>query len=188
MKKKNQLFRLMLEFIRFGCFTFGGGWSIVAQLQRTYVREQKILTDRELMDLTSVAKSLPGVMIGNVAMLFGYRQAGIPGGVVCVLSISAPPFLILSVICLFYEAFRNNLWVSAALNGMQAAVVPIILSAALSMTRASVGNLPGLAVAALCFGLYLTGAVSPLGLVVLGGLAGLAMGEFYERRGGHGAS
>ena len=28
---------LMAEFIRFGLFTFGGGWSIIAQMQQLYV-------------------------------------------------------------------------------------------------------------------------------------------------------
>lgn len=39
------------------------------------------------MDLTSLAKSLPGAMICNVAMLYGYRAGGLLGGLLCVLGI-----------------------------------------------------------------------------------------------------
>ena len=79
MKKCKGLWILLLEFMRFGCFTFGGGWSIIAQMQQLYVEKEKVITSEELLDLTSVAKSLPGAMIANVAMLYGYRAAGLAG-------------------------------------------------------------------------------------------------------------
>ena len=66
--------------MRFGLFTYGGGWSIVAQMDQLYVQKKKIITSEELLDLVSVAKSVPGTMIANVAMLFGYRAAGLAGG------------------------------------------------------------------------------------------------------------
>lgn len=69
------------QFFQFGCFTFGGGWSIVAQMQKLYVEKEKTITSQELLDITSVGRSLPGTMIGNVAMLYGYRAAGILGGI-----------------------------------------------------------------------------------------------------------
>ena len=66
-------------FLKFGCFTFGGGWSIVAQMQKEYVEKEHWITDEELLDFTSVGRSTPGLMIGNVSILFGYHAAGIPG-------------------------------------------------------------------------------------------------------------
>lgn len=32
---------LLAEFIRFGLFTFGGGWSIIAQMQQLYVEKKR---------------------------------------------------------------------------------------------------------------------------------------------------
>ena len=75
-KKLKELFLLLAEFIRFGLFTFGGGWSIVAQMQQLYVEKKNTITSEELLDLVSVAKSIPGTMIANVAMLYGYRIHG----------------------------------------------------------------------------------------------------------------
>ena len=43
---------MFLEFAKFGCFTFGGGWSIIAQMRQLYVEKQKVITDEELLDLT----------------------------------------------------------------------------------------------------------------------------------------
>ena len=52
--------------MKFGLFTFGGGWSIIAQMQKLYVEQEHTITSEELLDLTSVGRSLPGTMIGNV--------------------------------------------------------------------------------------------------------------------------
>ena len=120
-KKRNPL-QLFLEFAKFGCFTFGGGWSIIAQMQKLYVEKRKEITSQELLDLASVAKSLPGTMIGNVAMLYGYRVGGLAGGFAAVFGMILPPFAVILVISYFYAAFRANLWVNAALEGMHAAV------------------------------------------------------------------
>lgn len=56
--------RLFWQFFQFGCFTFGGGWSIIAQVQKLYVEKEKALTSQELLDITSVGRSLPGTMAG----------------------------------------------------------------------------------------------------------------------------
>ena len=190
MKKCKGLWILLLEFMRFGCFTFGGGWSIIAQMQQLYVEKKKVITSEELLDLTSVAKSLHGTMIANVAMLYGYRAAGLAGGLVCVFGMVFPPLLILIAISFCYNAFRSNYWVVAAMEGMQAAVVPIIASAAINLAKGSVKYPPCLLVLLLSVGLYLFTQVNAIFLVLMGVAAGLLIGEFYERREGksHGAA
>ncbi len=189
MKGIKKLGSLFLEFMRFGCCTFGGGWSIIAQMQQLYVEKRKDLSAEELLDLTSVAKSLPGTMIGNVAMLYGYRVAGLPGGIVCVFGMTVPPMLILIAISFGYQAFRANYWVNAVMKGMQAAVVPIIGSAAIGLVKGSVKYSPCVLVILLCFGLYLFWDVNPILLVLIGIASGFLIGSFYERKeaGKHGS-
>ena len=89
------ILRLYLQFLKFGCFTFGGGWSIVAQMKEIYVDREKILTPEELLDITSIGRSLPGTMIGNIAMFFGNRQAGFLGGLACVFGMITAPMIVL---------------------------------------------------------------------------------------------
>ena len=76
MNKQNKMgpSDVFLYFFRISWFTFGGGWSIVAQMQKDFVDDHPIMTAEELLDIVSVGRSLPGTMIGNVAYLFGYRQ------------------------------------------------------------------------------------------------------------------
>lgn len=133
MKRARQVLELFLQFMKFGLFTFGGGWSIIAQMQKLYVEQEHTITSEELLDLTSVGRSLPGTMIGNVAMLYGYRVAGIAGSMACLFGMILPPMAILAVITQFYTAFQSNLWVAAAMHGIRAAVVPIMISAVIGM-------------------------------------------------------
>ena len=182
LKKAKEILILFGEFIRFGLFTFGGGWSIIAQMQQLYVEKKQTITAEELLDLVSVAKSVPGTMIGNVAMLYGYRVHGLIGGIVCVIGMCMPPMLVLMVISLFYSAFRDNYWVNAAMMGMQAAVVPIIASAAKNLIKGSAKYPPCILVIGASMALYLFVEINPVFLVIMGVIAGLWIGSHYEKK------
>lgn len=156
--------------------------SIVAQMQKIFVQKRGEISDEELLDLTGVARSLPGVMVGNTAMLYGYHAGGVLGGFAAVVGLSIPPLMMLSVITLFYEAFRANPWVDAAMMGIRAAVVPIIVCALLSMWKGSFTYAPCFGVMAVALVLYLLG-VNCIWLMVFGAVCGIGISEFYERRG-----
>lgn len=179
---------MFLEFAKFGCFTFGGGWSIIAQMQQLYVEKRKEITSQELLDLTSVAKSLPGTMIANVAMLYGYRVGGLWGGLAAVFGMILPPLAVIVAISYFYAAFRANPWVSAAMEGMQAAVVPIIFSAAINLVKGSMPYPPCVLLLLISVAAYLFTDHNPILLVILGVVLGLVIGSYYERRKRNGAA
>ena len=181
-KRKNQIITLFFDFLKLGLFTYGGGWSLIAQMQQKYVDSKKLLTSEELLDMVSIGKSIPGMMITNVAMLFGYRTAGVAGGIVCVVGMCLPPLLVLLFISLFYTTFRENYWVNAVMMGMQAAVVPIVANAAKGLVKGSITYPPCVLVVLLSTTLYLTADINPVFLVLMGGVAGLLISSYYERR------
>ena len=123
---------LFAFFFKIGCFTFGGGWSILAQMEQEFVDKRKLITKEELLDMVAVGKSVPGIMITNISMLFGYYVGGWFGGVCAVLGMTCPAVLILSFVTAFYKVLKSNVWCHAALRGIRCAVVPIMGSAALS--------------------------------------------------------
>ena len=176
------LAKLYMQFLKFGAFTFGGGWSIVAQMKELYVDREHILTNEELLDITSIGRSLPGTMIGNIAMFFGHRMAGFLGGLACMFGMITVPMIILLVITSFYTAFQSNIWVAAAMKGVRAAVAPVILSALMGMVRSAFKYPPCYAVALGMFGLYFFLRVSPIMLVIMGAVLGLIICECCERR------
>ena len=176
------LAKLYMEFLKFGAFTFGGGWSIVAQMKELYVDREHIITNEELLDITSIGRSLPGTMIGNIAMFFGHRMAGFFGGIACMLGMITVPMIILILITSFYTAFQNNLWVASAMRGVRTAVAPVILSALMGMVKSAFKFPPCYVIALAMFGLYFFLRMSPVWLVVIGAVLGLIMCECYERR------
>ena len=51
-----------------------------------------------------------------------------------------PPLVVLSVISLFYDAFRSNLIVSRVMKGMQAGVAAVIFDVVLTMAGQIIGR------------------------------------------------
>ena len=174
---------LFLTFARISASCFGGGYAMLPFFQRELVLKKAWLTDEELLDLTSVGRSLPGTMIGNVAMLFGYRMAGFLGGLACVVGMVTPPMAVLTVITLFYSAVRHNPWVMAAMMGVRCAVVPIIASALVGMVKGAFRWPPCAVVTAVSFCLYLFLNVNCVWLVVIGAVCGLILSKYMEGKG-----
>lgn len=174
--------KLFFQFCYLGVCTFGGGWSIVAQMQKLYVEKEKVLTQEELLDITSVGRSLPGTMIGNVACLYGYHAAGIPGAFACVFGMILPPMLILAVITFFYTQFQNTPYVARAMVGVRAAVVPIIGSALVGLWKSAFKWKLCYAAAAAALLLYLIWNVNCVVLVLMGAVFGLILCDRKQRK------
>ena len=182
MKKTNlkRILEMFIYFFHISWFTFGGGWSIVAQMQKDFVDGKHELTAEELLDIVSVGRSLPGTMIGNVAYLFGHRQAGVLGGIAATVGMVTPPMLILSVLTYCYTMFKDNMWIAKMLQGVRAAVVPIILVAALKLRA---GAFPTkicyvIAIAACVLNTFLN--VNCVLVILLAVVTGLIMGKWKE--------
>ena len=112
------LWRFFLVILRFNAVTFGGGYTIIPLLKQYFVENKKVLEEDEVLKLTTLAQSGPGVMVVSASLLLGYRLFGIKGALVGIMGAVLPPLVIISIISLFYQQFRSNLWVSAALAGI----------------------------------------------------------------------
>lgn len=176
--------RLFLKFFRISCFTFGGGWSIVAQMQKEFVEKDKLLSGEELVNLSCLGRSLPGTMIGNVAFMFGHRVGGWLCGISCLLGMISAPFIVLAVITFFYTSLLNQPVFLSAMSGVRAAVIPIIMSAALTMKKDAFPRRYCYLIALGGFVLYYFFNVSCVALVL--GAATIAFAESaIAKRSGH---
>ena len=118
MKKKKKLLRLFIETFYLSAFTFGGGYMIVSLMKKKFVNEYHWIEE----DV-------------NGAIVVGYKLAGISGVIVSVFGAVLPPFLIISVVSVFYEIFRDNGIVAAMLSGMQTGVGAVIISVVYEMAK-----------------------------------------------------
>lgn len=126
--KKQVLRRLFFSTLYLSAFTFGGGYVIVTLLKKKFVDECHWIEEDEMLDLVAIAQSAPGAIAVNGAIVVGYKLAGLLGAAVAITATILPPFVIISVISVFYEAFRDNFLVSQMLTGMQAGVGAVIAS------------------------------------------------------------
>ncbi|MDD5940593.1 MAG: chromate transporter [Lachnospiraceae bacterium] len=114
-------------------FTFGGGYVIVSLLKNKFVDELHWIDDDEMLDLVAIAQSSPGAIAVNGAIVVGYKIAGMPGVLAAVLGAVIPPFVILTVVSAFYNAFKSNFVVQSLLTGMKSGVSAVIISVVYDM-------------------------------------------------------
>ena len=134
LKTSQKLRKLFFSTMYLSAFTFGGGYVIITLLKKKFVDELHWIDQEEMLDFVAIAQSSPGPIAVNGAIVVGYKLAGIPGILVSVLGAIIPPFVILTVISLFYEAFKTNFVVQGLLSGMTAGVSAVIISVVWDMT------------------------------------------------------
>ena len=160
--------RILLSFVKIGAFTFGSGWSIVAQMEQEFVDKRGWMTKSDLLELIAVGKSLPGIMVVNITMLFGYQMAGALGGVCAAVGLCIPAVITLTVVTAIYDAIKDNYWVWSALRGVQCAVAPIIGGAAISLGKDALRSAAAIMICAAAFVLCYFTSISNLTLVIAG--------------------
>ena len=134
MKNQKHVYRrLFASTFYLSAFTFGGGYVIIPLMKKKFVDDLQWIEEEEMLNLTAIAQSSPGAVAVNAAILLGYRVAGISGALVTILGTILPPFITLSIISIFYTAFRDNTVVNAALKGMQAGVAAVIADVVMSL-------------------------------------------------------
>ena len=126
--KLKQYATLFLSTFQLSAFTFGGGFVIIPLIRKKFVEQLGWIGEEEMLDLVSIAQSSPGAIAVNGAIVVGYKLAGVTGLLTAVLGTVLPPFLILSVISVCYEAFRSMTLIALMLEGMQAGVGAVIAS------------------------------------------------------------
>ena len=172
---------MFLYFFRISWYTFGGGWSIVAQIQRDYVDKKHYISSEDLLDIISVGKSLPGIMIGNISFMFGYHVCGVAGAFAAVVGMSIPCIAVLSAVVYFYEAFRTNVYVARALAGVRAAVVPIMFTATLRLYPAALTDWFTYVILLAAVALLIFTDFSAILIVVFAALTGIGVSLIKER-------
>ena len=126
---------LFFSTFRISACTFGGGFVIVPLMRRRFVEELGWVEEQEMLDLTAIAQSSPGAIAVNASILVGYHVAGVAGALTAILGTVLPPLVIISIVSVFYAAFRDNAIVNMAMMGMLAGVAAVICDVVINMGR-----------------------------------------------------
>ena len=127
----NHITALIGSFYRSGALVFGGGHVVLPLLQQAVVPPGWVSNDVFLAGY-SAAQAVPGPLFTFAAYLGTMMRPapnGWTGGLISLVAIYLPSFLLLIGILPFWDALRTRMGVQAALKGVNAAVVGLLLAA-----------------------------------------------------------
>lgn len=179
-EKAKQIFILFLTFLKIGVFTFGGGYAMIALLEKEFIDKKKWIEHDEFMDIVAIAESTPGPIAINCATYIGYKIGKFLGAVLATLAVCIPSFVIIFVISLFFNAFLEIKLVAYAFKGIQACVVFLILSAGIKMLVKMKKSPQNTVLIVLTFGVMLAFSLcaivfSSIYYILIGGVTGLVI-------------
>lgn len=131
--------QLFVTFFKIGLFTFGGGWAMIAIIQREIVENHKWIPQEDFLDLLAVAQAMPGILAVNISTVVGDRLRGLRGSIAAALGTILPSFLIILAIAVFLtpDVIKNNPIVARIFKGIRPAVVALIVAPVITTARAA---------------------------------------------------
>ena len=185
-KRKTILWKLFISTLYLSAFTFGGGYVIVALMKNKFVDEYHWIEENEMLDLVAIAQSSPGAIAVNGAIVVGYKLAGVVGIFITILGTILPPFIVLTVVSIFYNAFKSNWLISQLLEGMQAGVGAVIASVTVDMAAPIVKEKNHLSLIIMCvaFIAACVFSVNVVYIVIACGVIGVIRTLLLKRRSG----
>jgi chromate transporter len=175
----NHALALFDSFYRAGSLVFGGGHVVLPLLQQAVVPPGWTSNDAFLAGY-GAAQAVPGPLFTFAAYLGAIMQpgpSGWEGALICLCAIYVPSFLLLIGVLPFWDALRRRGAVQAALKGVNAAVVGLLLAALYTpVWTSAITGASDFALGVAAFLLLVFWRVPPWIVVVLGaaGASGLA--------------
>jgi chromate transporter len=168
---------LVGSFYRSGALVFGGGHVVLPLLQHSVVPPGWVSNDAFLAGY-GAAQAVPGPLFTFAAYLgtvMGPAPNGWVGGLICLAAIYLPSFLLLVGVLPFWDALRRRGAIRAALTGVNAAVVGLLVAALYTPVWTSAIHTPAdFAISLVAFLLLAVWAVPPWLVVILGAAAASA--------------
>lgn len=171
--------QLFYIFFKIGLFSFGGGYAILALMQREIIDTYNWVSMAEFTELVALSQVTPGPISINLATHVGFKVAGTLGSAIATVSVVIPSFIVIMTIIIFLKKFNDSLVVKRALQALKIAVVGLILGAALSLFVKE--NFIDIKSYIILVGVFVAGwffNVGSLLLIVLSGLAGIILYYF----------
>ena len=161
--------------MQLGVCTFGGGYAMLALLQRIVVDKYHWATEEELMDYYAIGQCTPGIIAINTSTFIGYKQAGLLGAVCATVGFAVPSIVIITVIAAFIQNFADLAIVKHALAGIRVGVCVLILDAVIKLGKKALVNVPSVILFLIITVLAVLTPISTVVLIVAAGVAGYVM-------------
>lgn len=156
----NRLLGLALVMAPLSLISFGGGPSIIADMQHQTVAVHGWLTDRQFVDLFALSRAAPGPTT-LIAALIGWQVAGWWGALVSALALFVPSSVLIYGASLLWHRYQGSAWRDALERGLMPIAVGLIFAGALTVLEAEHVDAIELATTIVATGLLLFMRISP---------------------------
>lgn len=180
--------KLIWSYLKIGLFGFGGGYAMLALIEREIVGSGWI-TEQIFTDIVAISQMTPGPIGINSATYTGYVAPGLAGfdgvlwgvlgSIVCTLAVVLPPYFLCLYASHFINRHKESAYVKGVFTGLRPVVVGLIASAALLlMNQANFGTetrdvIVSIAICAASFCTVYFTKIHPIAVIVAAGIAGL---------------
>lgn len=181
---------LIWSYLKIGLFGFGGGYAMLALIEREIVGKGWI-SETMFTDIVAISQMTPGPIGINSATYIGYvvpAESGLAnwywsviGSLICTLVVVLPSFLLVSYTSHFITRHKESDVIKGIFFGLRPVVIGLIASAALLLMNGenfgneSVDVIKSIIICACSFiGVYFL-KIHPIIIILLAGAAGLLM-------------
>lgn len=176
------LFDMFKAFFKIGAFTIGGGFAMIPIIQKEVVDKKNWIKEDEFLDAIAISQASPGPIAVNISIYTGYKIKGIKGALVCSLGAVLPSFFIILLLATVFFQYRNNPIIEKVFLGIRPAVVALIGSAVYKLARVSGFGYFQLFIALLAAVAIVILGISPIYLILGGGIASMAYFRIKEEK------
>lgn len=167
------LLALATIFSQLSLLAFGGGNTILPEMQRQVVDIHHWMSPQDFSAMFALAQAAPGPNM-MVVTLVGWHVAGWPGVLVTSLAKFGPSSLLTGVVLHLWQRFKDRPWRATVQAGLVPMTVGLVAASAALITEAS-AHAWGLAlIAAACALATYKSKVHPLWVLAAGALLGLS--------------
>ena len=128
---------IFLKFLIIGSTSFGG---VVPYLREGLVTKTQWIDDKEFVEMLSISQSLPGLNATNMAVLVGEKLRGWMGALAGLIGMCLPGGVLMFAVGIFYHLHGDHPWSVAALKGVAAAAVGLILVTVVNLSKKALSH------------------------------------------------
>ena len=161
---------LAAVFAQLSLLAFGGGNSILPELQRQVVQAHPWMTARDFAALYALAQATPGPNM-LVSALIGQRVAGTAGALVATGALCAPSSALTYMCAHAWHRLRDRPWRAVVQAGIMPVTAGLVMAGAALLVQTTARDWRSLALVAVATGLFLGTRLHPL--LVLGAAAAI---------------
>lgn len=154
---------------------------MIPMIERDVVERNKWINHDDFLDLLAISQSAPGVFAVNISTFIGYKKRGFKGAAVSAVGNILPSVIIILLIALFFQSFREYETVNNIFLGLRPAVVALIAVPVFTLAKKSQIGWRTAWIPVLSALLIVAFGVSPIYIIIITAVAGILWGKFVEK-------